>query len=218
MLHGPWFCPVPPIPVTIALFASIVAIHLAAAISPGPSFVVAVRTAAADGFGAGVALAFGFGLGAVLWATAAMAGLALVFGAMPVLFGALKFVGAGFLLYVAVTMWRHARAPLDMPATGAVPRSCLGVVRFGFVTFASNPKPAIFFGAVFVGLVPADTPLIWRVTIIAAVFVNEFGWYVVVARAFSLARARDAYIRLKTPLDRAFGTLIAAFGLKIALT
>jgi threonine/homoserine/homoserine lactone efflux protein len=53
---------------TAAAFLSIVLIHLAAAISPGPSFVVAVRTAASDGFKVATALALGFGLGAILWA------------------------------------------------------------------------------------------------------------------------------------------------------
>ena len=201
----------------LSAFVSVVLIHLAAAISPGPSFVVAVRTAAAEGFRTAAALALGFGLGALLWAGAAMAGLALLFELVPVLFTALKLVGAAFLLWIAVQMWRHASSPLEMRAESAAPRSAGAAMRQGFLTFASNPKPAIFFGAVFVGLVPHETPLGWRIAILAAVFVNEVGWYLIVARAFSLPRARSAYVRLKAGLDRAFGTLIAAFGLKIAL-
>ena len=86
---------------TPGLFASIVLIHLAAAISPGPSFVVALRTAATEGFRVAVALAIGFGLGALLWAAAAMAGLAVLFRLVPSLFLALKLAGAGFLFYIA---------------------------------------------------------------------------------------------------------------------
>lgn len=202
---------------TLTAFLSVVLIHLAAAISPGPSFVVALRVAAAEGFGTAVALALGFGLGAVLWATAAMAGMAVLFELVPELFRALKLVGAGFLLFIAVMMWRHAATPLAPTEAGAAPRSAASAVRFGFLTFASNPKPAIFFGAVFVGLVPADAPLAWKAAIIGAVFLNETLWYVFVARVFSLRRARAAYVRAKTWVDRAFGALIAAFGLRIAL-
>jgi len=204
--------------VTSTAFLSIVLIHLAAAISPGPSFVVSVRTAASEGFRVAVALAFGFGLGALLWAGGAMAGLVLLFEAVPALMMAIKVIGGLFLIYIAVMMWRHAREPLDVVASDAPPRSALSAIRFGFLTFATNPKPAIFFGAVFVGLVPHDTPLAWRLAILAAVFVNEVGWYIVVARVFSLPRSRSAYMRLKATLDRAFGTLIAVFGLKIALS
>ena len=203
---------------TWAAFASIVLIHLAAAMSPGPSFVVSVRTAACDGFWVATGLALGFGLGAVLWAFAAMAGLAVLFELVPVLFTTLKLIGAAFLLFIAYMMWKHASAPLEQPENTAAPRTIGGAIRFGFLTFATNPKPAIFFGAVFVGLVPADTPLIWRAAILAAVFVNETMWYILVARIFSLPKARAGYIRLKATIDRAFGTLIALFGLKIALT
>ena len=36
---------------TLGAFLTVALIHLAAAMSPGPSFVVAARTAATDGFG-----------------------------------------------------------------------------------------------------------------------------------------------------------------------
>lgn len=202
---------------TTAAFISVVLIHLMAAISPGPSFVMALRTAASEGFRTAAALALGFGLGAVLWATAAMAGLALLFEIVPLLFVGLKVVGGLFLVYIAVMMWRHAREPMaenDMQA----PRSAGAAVRLGFLTFATNPKPAIFFGAVFVGLVPADTSLAMRCALIVAIFANETLWYLLVARIFSTARARSAYARMKTSVDRAFGGLIALFGVKIALT
>lgn len=203
---------------TLAAFFAIVAIHLAAAVSPGPSFVVALRVAASEGFGVAAALALGFGLGAVLWAVAAMAGIALLFELVPALLTTMKLVGAAFLIFIAFMMWQHAAAPLAEPDSSARPRSLLAAIRLGFLTFATNPKPAIFFGAVFVGLVPAQTPLIWKAAIIAAVFVNETLWYIFVARVFSLPRARAAYVRAKAWIDRSFGTLIALFGFKIATT
>lgn len=202
---------------TLTAFLSVVLIHLAAAISPGPSFVVSVRTAVSEGFPVACALALGFGLGAVLWAVAALAGLALLFELVPQLFVALKLVGGAFLIFIAVMMWRHAKEPMEMAAEGSPPRSAASAIRFGFLTFASNPKPAIFFGAVFVGLVPVDTPLAILAALVAAIFLNETLWYIFVARVFSLPRARAGYARLKVWFDRSFGTLMALFGLKIAL-
>ncbi len=203
---------------TAAVFLSIVLIHLAAAISPGPSFVVAVRMAASEGFKVATALALGFGLGAVLWAAAAMLGLAIVFQLVPALFIGMKLLGAAFLFWIAYNMWKHAKDPLAEAQIGTEPRSLLSAVRFGFLTFATNPKPAVFFGAVFVGLVPMDTPLPWRLAILAAVFANETLWYIFVARVFSTSRARNTYMRLKAVVDRTFGGLMALLGLKIALT
>ena len=202
---------------TLAAFFTIVLIHLAAAVSPGPSFVVSIRTAASEGFGTAAALAFGFGLGALLWATGALAGLALLFEIMPWLFTGLKLAGGLFLVWIALQMWRHAPEPLEM-AGAAAPRSPAQAVRLGFLTFAANPKPAVFFGAVFVGLVPPETALGWKAAILAAVFVNEVGWYLACAFLFSRPGPRAAYLRLKTAADRAFGGFLGLLGLKIALT
>lgn len=201
---------------TVAAFLTIALIHLAAAISPGPSFVVSVRTAVSSGFATATALAFGFGLGALSWAFAAMAGLALVFELVPALFVTLKFVGAAFLIWIAYQMWRHAPEPIDMSGTEGKRMTTWQAIRYGFLTFASNPKPAVFFGAVFVGMVPVDTPLTWRIAILAAVFLNETLWYILVARLFSLTPARKVYLGLKTTIDRIFSGFLVLLGLKIA--
>lgn len=203
---------------TLAAFLSIWLVHLAAAISPGPSFVICARTAASEGFRVAVALSCGFGLGAVLWALGAMTGLSVLFALMPGLLTGLKLVGGAFLILLAVQMWRHAPEPLALPGQTAAPRSAASAFRLGFATFASNPKPALFFGAVFVGLVPADTSALWKLAILLVVFANEVGWYLVVSRLFSLPRARAAYLRLKPAMDRVFGAVLAVIGLKIVLT
>lgn len=205
-------------PVTAFLF--IVAIHLLAAMSPGPSFVVCLRVAVRDGFATAIALAAGFGLGAALWATAALAGIAVLFELVPALYAAFKLAGAAFLIWIAIKLWRQAPTPMDLHAEKgdhAARLTTYQAMRFGFLTFATNPKPAVFFGAVFVGLVPPGTPMPWLLAIVAAVFVNETLWYILVARVFSLPRARTAYIRLKSGIDRCFAGFLTFFGLKIAL-
>ncbi|MBM9595773.1 LysE family translocator [Roseitranquillus sediminis] len=198
-----------------AAFASIAFLHLLAAMSPGPSFVVSVRTAASQGFRAATGLAVGLGLGALVWAGAALTGLALLFEIAPWLLTAMKVLGGLFLVWIAVATWRHAAEPMP-DADVAVPRSVASAVRLGLMTQLANPKPAIFFGAVFVGLVPADANLAAVALLLAVIFADETLWYILVARVFSLQRARAAYARAKGLVDRAFGGLIAAFGIKIA--
>jgi threonine/homoserine/homoserine lactone efflux protein len=202
--------------VTVALFLSIALMHLMAAISPGPSFVMALRTAASDGFGAALGLAGGLGLGAVIWAVAALFGLHLLFELAPALLTAFKVAGALFLLWIAVRTWRHAREPLPVAADGATPRGPAAGFRLGLLTQLANPKPAVFFGAVFVGLVPPGTGTWALAALLAVIFVDETLWYALVARLFSLEGARAAYGRAKAWVDRAFGALIAGFAVRIA--
>ncbi len=200
---------------TLAAFASIALIHLMAAISPGPSFVVITRVAAADGLRNALMMALAFGLGATIWAGAAMLGLAALFKIAPVLLTAMKFAGAAFLVFVAIMMWRHAAEPLPELDTGHS-QSAWAAFKLGLFTQLSNPKVPVFFGAVFVGILPAGITWAETALVLALVLLVEAGWYVLVARVFSFPQARRAYMRLKTTLDRVFGGLIALFGVKIA--
>lgn len=202
---------------TPGILLTIALVHLVAAISPGPSFVVSIRTAAAEGFRPAMGLAIGFGAGAVVWATSALAGLALLFQLVPALFTLLKIAGGFFLVWLAIKTWRHAREPLPEVVPGVLPTSLGAAILKGLAVQLANPKPAIFFGAVFVGLVPPETPLPMLALVMAIVFVDETLWYILVARLFSLPRPRALYARAKTRVDRTFGLLFAGLGIRIAL-
>lgn len=204
---------------TLAAFVAIYFVHLAAAISPGPAVLLAVRTSLREGFVRGSWLAVGIGLGACIWAAAAMFGLAVLFKLAPALLIALKYLGAAYLAYIAFKMWRHAPEPLDtrLPEITSA-RSNLGLVWQGIATQLANPKPAVFFGTIFLTFIPPQAPLWAYAVILLIVFVNDAGWNVVVARIFSLERTRAAYLRLKTAIDRIFGGILALLGLKLALT
>lgn len=204
---------------TLAAFASILLLHLIGAISPGPAFVVIVRTAAVEGFRPAFMAAAGLGTGAVCWALAALLGLNLLFQVAPSTLLAFKFAGAAFLLWIAWQTFRHADAPLPrVDAAGAVPRTGGSAFRLGLLTQLANPKVVVFFGAVFVGMVPQDTPIWAMVAILGMIFLDEMLWYSVVGRIFSLAHVRAFYGRAKRWIDRIFGALIAAFGIRIAMT
>ncbi|SEN62420.1 LysE family translocator [Palleronia pelagia] len=202
---------------SLLAFFGVALAHLLAAISPGPSFVLSVRTAIGEGFRPAAGLALGFGIGAMLWATAALAGLALVFEILPPVFVALKVLGGLFLVWLGITMWRHAPAPLPTVDAGQAPRGTLAAIRLGVAAMLANPKPAIFFGAVFVGLVPAAAGVLDKALVLFNILWVETAWYLLVAWAFSQPRARAAYGRAKTTLDRGFGGLLAALGAKVAL-
>jgi threonine/homoserine/homoserine lactone efflux protein len=115
-------------------------------------------------------------------------------------------------------MWRHAAEPLVMEDRGGVPRSATSAFRLGLLTQLANPKPAVFFGAVFVGTVPPGTTLPWMGALLLMILANELVCVLAVARAFSFETPRRAYVRLKAGIDRTFGGLLALLGAKIALT
>ena len=202
---------------TLAAFIAVALLHLMAAISPGPAVLMAARTGVTEGLRTGAFLAMGIGAGGVIWAAAALFGLALVFQAAPSLLWALKIAGGVYLIYMAWGMWRGADTPLDMNAASKTPRSAASAFRLGLWTQLANPKPAVLFSAIFIGTVPPGTPYWVIAALLAVVFLNETIWNILVARIFSLDRTRRDYISLKSIIDRIFGGMLALLGVKVAL-
>jgi threonine/homoserine/homoserine lactone efflux protein len=203
---------------SLAAFIAAVSLCLMAAVSPGPAVLMAARVGLQQGLKTGAALSVGIGLGAVFWAASALFGLALLFEYAPFLLTVLKIGGAAFLIWTAFKMWRAADEPLEDNATEVAALTPLAALRLGIWTQLANPKPAVFFGAVFVGTVPTDATALALALLLVCIFLGEFLWNTSVARLFSLDRTRKIYIGLKHLIDRVFGGLLAALGVKIAAT
>ncbi len=201
---------------TLSAFAAVAFLHLMAAVSPGPAVLMSARTGVTQGLRTGFFLAMGIGLGGVIWAAAALFGLALIFEAAPALLWALKILGGLYLIFMAWGMWRDADLPLDTGAAGRVPRTAVSAFRLGIFTQLANPKPAVLFSAIFVGTVPHGTPAWVIAALLSVVFLNETIWNTLVARIFSFDRSKAVYISLKTVIDRSFGGFLALLGVKIA--
>ncbi len=191
---------------------SIGAIQLLAVISPGPSFLITARTAVAQSRTDGLKVALGLGAGTVIWSAAALLGLNAVFHAVPVLFMGMKIAGALFLLYIAWMIFRHAAVPLKIEGQG---ERLANPFLKGFLTQISNPKVAVFFGSIFIAMLPAEVPLWMTLALIVIVSFNEVWWYSVVALFFGSGPVRNFYIGAKAWIDRITGLFLGALGLRL---
>jgi threonine/homoserine/homoserine lactone efflux protein len=197
-------------PELFALFA-IGAAQLAATMSPGPSFLVTARTAAAGSRGDGLKVAAGLAIGSIIWASAALFGLNALFHAVPVLFMIMKNAGALFLLWIAFQIFRHAREPLSLEGEAATGSPFMR----GLWVQLSNPKVMVFFGSIFIAMLPANPPLWLMLALLVVVSFNEFAWYSVVALFFGAGPVRGFYLRAKAWIDRATGLFLGAIGVRL---
>lgn len=192
---------------------SIGLVQLLAVISPGPSFLITARTAVSRSRLDGVKVALGLGAGTVIWASAALLGLNVLFHAFPPLFMTMKVAGALFLLWIGLQTFRHAAVPLQVAAGDAPPR--FGPFLLGFFTQISNPKVVVFFGSIFIAMLPGTTPAWLVVVLVGLVTFNEVWWYSLVALFFGAGPVRNFYLRAKAWIDRATGLFLGALGLRL---
>jgi threonine/homoserine/homoserine lactone efflux protein len=192
---------------------SIGLVQVLAVMSPGPSFLIVARTSVAQSRADGIRVALGLGAGTVLWAAAALLGLNVLFRAVPPLFVAMKVVGALFLLWIAFQIFRHAAVPIALD--GEKKDAVANPFMKGLLTQVSNPKVAVFFGSIFIAMLPAEVPLWMTLTLVVIVSFNEVWWYSVVALFFGSGRVRRFYIDAKKWLDRVTGLFLGALGLRL---
>jgi threonine/homoserine/homoserine lactone efflux protein len=198
-----------------ALMAVSVAILLGA-MSPGPSFLVVARTAIASSRARGVAAALGMGIGGAAFALAASLGLQLVLAAVPAIYKVLQVAGVAYLFFIAYKLWTSAPQPLATADDEVVRQNSWRQAQLlGLGTQLSNPKAAIVYASVFSAVLPKQPSLSVVAVLALTVFAIEFGWYVLVAVAFSTGKARQAYTRGKIWIDRLAAGAIAALGVKI---
>lgn len=189
-------------------------VQLMAVISPGPSFLITAQTAVARSRLDGIKIAFGLGAGTVVWASAALLGLNALFRLHHWLFVGMKVAGALFLLWIAIQIFRHAADPIEMGEGNGEAMRRSPFLR-GFLTQISNPKVAVFFGSIFVAMLPQDVPTWMMLALIAIVTTNEVVWYVLVALCFGSAPVRRFYIAAKRWIDRVTGLFLGALSLRI---
>ncbi len=185
--------------------------------TPGPNMLHVMSRSQRFGFSRSMAAMAGCLAAILLALTASVAGLAALLIASPLLFEVLRYVGAGYLIYLGVSAWRGGGSPLDIAADGQPPaRSAWQLFRGGFLVSISNPKMLLFAAAFFPQFIDRSRPQATQFAILVATFcVLELFWYGVYAVGGStLARflSRPAWQRW---LDRAAGTIFIAFGLAL---
>ncbi|QPH52626.1 LysE family translocator [Pontivivens ytuae] len=201
---------------TAAILLTFALTHLAAVVSPGPSFIVVLRETVSGARRRGLLVAFGLGLGTLVWASGAWFGLAALFEVFPWMLNVLRWAGAAFLIWLAIQLWRHARAPAVVEATEAAEtKGPWDAIRLGLLTQLANPKVAVFFGSIFVVILPADPSPMMLAAVFAIVFLNEFAWYGIVAAVMAARAMRRRYASAKPVIDRVSGTFLGALGLRL---
>jgi len=188
------------------------------AMSPGPSFVLVVRTSVALSRRDGLAAALGMGCGGLFFAGLALAGLQALLMQVAWLYLTLKLAGGTYLVYLGYRIWRGAKIPLAQ-STGAQPptggwRKSFAI---GLGTQISNPKTAIYYASVFAAFLPARVPAWMFWTLPPLIFALEAGWYTIVALAFSASGPRAVYLGAKLWIDRCAGGVMGLLGGKLII-
>jgi len=204
---------------TSATLSVFLLVGFAALIVPGPSVFYVLARGIAQGRKAAVVSAVGLQTGLMVHVVAAALGVSALVVSSPVTFALVKYVGAGYLLYLGLRMFlaEHRHDFGAEPET----QGLLRTFSQGVVVSALNPKVALFFLAVLPQFVePAHGPVVTQVLLLGGVLVAMGlcidGSYALASSAIGAWLGRgQAIVRTQ---QIAAGLVFVGLGLATALT
>lgn len=141
-------------------------------ISPGPAVFLAIYNGAVNGVKCVVVSALGNIIGLMLLSTLSITGLSAILLASATLFMAVKIIGACYLIYLGIKQIQSSNK--DKRGSSfkleQQQRSLLSYFKEGFVVAITNPKPIIFFAALFPQFLDTEQSLLAQFSIMTLIF------------------------------------------------
>lgn len=186
--------------VNLTLLGAFIPTFLFVSVTPGMCMTLAMTLGMSQGVRRTFWMMWGEMFGVGLVAMSAVLGVAAIMLKFPELFQWFKLLGAAYLIYVGVQMWR-AKGKLAVPQVGAVPVLLPRRILFsqGFITAVSNPKGWAFHMALLPPFID-NTLAFWPqlLVLIAIILLLEFGSMLLYAsggKALALFLAKTNRVR-----------------------
>jgi len=184
-------------------------------LSPGPGVTLTLTNSIRYGLFEASGGIIGIAVGALAVATIAATGVGLVLTTSPLAFDIMKYVGAAYLVYLGVKMWR---SPSHAPKEGVL-RKPSWRMRFveGLSLQFSNPKAIFFFVSVFPQFINSSHPYVVQFLVL----VLTYGLLVVMIHFLYAMTANKTRNWLSSPrgsrvVARIGGSAFIFFGLALA--
>ena len=216
-------------------FLLITSVHLLAAASPGPDFVLVSQQTLAKGRRTGLICSLGITLGLAIHITYSVLGLATLIAHSQPLLTAIKWLGGSYLIYLG---WQGIQAKakkpvdltvavdldaIDLDADISIKKASIdtsstaSILRRGFFCNVFNPKAPVYFVAIFTLVLSPGIPL-WQLAIYGIwMMVLQMAWFSTVVMLLSIPAIHRRFQRFEHWIDRVLGTAMIVLGLNLIL-
>ena len=161
----------------LSSFLAFLGVSTLVIVTPGPDTALTIRNTLLGGRRGGVFTALGIVTGQAIWAVATSVGIVALLVASEPLFLAVKYAGAGYLVYLgAQALWAALRPQsgdgITPAATieGPAQLRPLAALRQGIISDLGNPKMAVFFASLLPQFAPAGNATVAALLALGLVF------------------------------------------------
>ena len=197
----------------------ITSVHLLAAASPGPDFVLVSQQTLSNGKRAGLLCSLGIALGLSVHILYSAFGLAAVIANSASAIWVIKLLGGSYLIYLGVSGLRaRARNTETIVTDGVDDQSDLKTIGLGFLCNALNPKAPIYFISLFTIVLSENTPAQHLLIYGIWMMVLQFAWFSFLTILLSRPMVMDRFQALGHWIDRVAGGAMLLLGIKVLVS
>ena len=186
-------------------------------LAPGPAQMLVIARSINEGTKAGMMTGIGLNIGTIVHAIAAAMGLSAILATSATIFGVIKFLGAGYLVYLGIQALRGETRLDDQTQNGTTdPWSAF---RKAIITGILNPKVAIFFLAFLPQFVNPARGMLFLQFLILGLILAVLDICYESALALIAGRLNNRFMRnprIALWRQRATGIVLVGLGLRLA--
>ncbi|MCK3655379.1 lysine transporter LysE [Pasteurellaceae bacterium Macca] len=186
-------------------------------LTPGSDTLYILTRTIGEGGKSGIMSSLGILVGTMIHILAVSLGLSQIIVHSPILFDAIKYAGAIYLLYLGIKAWRKPLVIKENPLEN-LPLAKIFIQ--GMVTNLLNPKVVLFFLALLPQFIAVNSEntflpfILLGLTVLATSLIYCMLLVTFASRIGNLLRSSD---RIATNLNRLCGSVFISLGIKIAL-
>lgn len=196
---------------------TILLIHLAGLVSPGPDFFYVVRQSASHSIKKGILAAIGISIGIIFWASFAIFGLAWLSKSMGEIFQySVMLIGGCYLVYIGSKMVRITEnITFKEHKTELKLLNNCKEIRQGLLINIFNAKVGVYFTSVVSAYLGNVTETMKMFELLFLFVVSTFAYFCLVALLFSRRPVRQFYAKYSRYIDNISGVIFMLFGLML---
>lgn len=188
------------------------------AVIPGADFAMVLRQSIAHGRRAALFTSAGIATSILVHGSYTLLGIGVIVGQSLLVFNIIKWVGAAYLVWLAISALRSpAPKPPEEGRLASVRPGDFAAFALGFLTNLLNPKAVLFFLALFTTLVSAHTGGDIKVIYVLSMSIMLFAWFALVSVFFTTASVRQGFFRFGRWFNRVTGITFILLAVRVAL-
>ncbi|MDX1266801.1 MAG: LysE family transporter [Oceanisphaera sp.] len=204
----------------LTMFITVAMAHFLALLSPGPDFLLVVKSAMRNNKQMALGVAVGIATANAVYIALCLVGVGAILASSIVVMTTLKLAGGVFLTYLAISAIRAKKqsyAALNVSVSSAAGHGTTYAREFltGFASGILNPKNPLFYLSLFTLVLNNEVGLWFKIGLGVWMTLVVFLWDAFIIYALSREGIRRRFNRLAFYIDKVTGSVLGVFGLTL---